>query len=50
MLRGGDLYVSAAPDLWKLRDTNGDGVFDAKSRSVTATRIIRPSPATTCPP
>jgi quinoprotein glucose dehydrogenase len=27
----GDLYVAAAPDLWKLRDTNGDGTFETKT-------------------
>lgn len=26
----GDLYVAAAPDLWRIRDTNGDGVGDLK--------------------
>jgi putative membrane-bound dehydrogenase-like protein len=26
----GDLYATIAPDLWRLRDTNGDGIFDAK--------------------
>ena len=27
----GALFVAAAPDLWKLRDTNGDGTFDTKT-------------------
>jgi putative membrane-bound dehydrogenase-like protein len=26
----GDLYATIAPDLWRLRDTNGDGIFDVK--------------------
>ena len=26
----GDLYATIAPDLWRLRDTNGDGLFDFK--------------------
>lgn len=30
LLYGRDLYVALAPNLWKLRDTNGDGVFDTK--------------------
>jgi putative heme-binding domain-containing protein len=26
----GDLYATISPDLWRLRDTNGDGVIDTK--------------------
>src|SRR5262245_18121026 len=29
LLYEGDLYVTVAPDLWRLHDTNGDGIFDA---------------------
>ena len=27
---GNDLYVTVAPDLWRLRDKNGDGIADEK--------------------
>jgi putative membrane-bound dehydrogenase-like protein len=30
LVYGRDLFVALAPNLWKLRDTNGDGVFDEK--------------------
>ncbi|WP_126243408.1 PVC-type heme-binding CxxCH protein [Chitinophaga rhizosphaerae] len=28
---GNDLYVAVAPDLWKMRDKNGDGIADEKT-------------------
>lgn len=30
LAHGSDIYVSVAPDLWRLRDTNGDGLPDTK--------------------
>jgi putative membrane-bound dehydrogenase-like protein len=30
LVRGDDIYLAVSPDLWKLRDTNGDGVIDTK--------------------
>ena len=27
----GDLFVSAAPDLWRLGDANGDGIFESRT-------------------
>ena len=27
---GDDLYVAIAPDLWKMKDKNGDGIVDEK--------------------
>jgi len=27
----GDLFVTAAPDLWRLGDSNGDGIFESKT-------------------
>lgn len=27
----GDLYVGVAPDLWRMKDTNGDGIMDEKT-------------------
>lgn len=31
MSHGDDIYLTVAPDLWKLRDKNGDGVADVRS-------------------
>src|SRR5690554_3198657 len=31
MINEGDLYVGVAPDLWRLKDTNGDGIFNEKT-------------------
>ena len=31
LARGGDVYFACIPDLWLLRDTNGDGVADERS-------------------
>jgi len=42
LLYGNDLYVSAAPDLWKLRDVNGDGVFDT-AESISHGYSIHPT-------
>lgn len=30
LYHGGELFVGVAPDLWKLTDTNGDGLMDTK--------------------
>ncbi len=30
MIDGKDLYVTVAPDMWRLRDKNGDGIADEK--------------------
>jgi len=28
---GGDLFVGVAPDMWRMKDTNGDGIADQKT-------------------
>jgi putative membrane-bound dehydrogenase-like protein len=30
LVQGDDIYLGISPDLWRLRDTNGDGVIDTK--------------------
>ena len=42
LLHGADLYVAAAPDLWRLRDTNGDRVFDV-SESISRGYSVHPA-------
>ena len=37
MWRAGSLYVSAPPTIWKLTDTNGDGVADHRQEWLTRT-------------
>ena len=42
LLHDAGLYVAAAPDLWRLRDTNGDQIFDER-RSISHGYSIHPA-------
>ena len=49
LARGGDVWYTCIPDLWQLRDTDGDGKADEpRVAPRTATASTSASSATTC--